>query len=158
MACSLLTLVQLLLMLWSLVTNHLCPNFRMVWGLSKPGEQFLYLSFTNETEIYHFWTSLSSNHCSNHFAKKWDAQVIMSQQFLSQSRVFFNQIFDNAYQWMWKVLMTSSVNKSMLFKMPYHVQGSACHQNLPNENLSEHLGLETLPWNAEYPSWRKVRF
>lgn len=69
----------------------------------------------------------------------------MSQQFLSQSRVFFNQIFDNAYQWMWKVLMTSSVNKSMLFKMPYHVQGSACHQNLPNENLSEHLGLETLP-------------
>lgn len=26
------------------------------------------------------------------------------------------------------------------------------HQNLPSKNLPEHLGLETLPWNAEYPS------
>lgn len=48
--------------------------------------------------------------------------------------------------------MASSVNKSMLFKIPYHVQGSACPPKFTTSKPPRTLGSETLPSNAECPS------
>lgn len=40
-----------------------------------------------------------------------------------------------------EVLMTSSVNKSVLFKMPYHVQGSACPPKFTKWKPPRTLGI-----------------
>lgn len=65
----------------------------------------------------------------------------------SYPKVEFSSIryLANAYKRMWKVLMTSSVNTSVLFKMPYHVQDSTCPPKFTKSKPPWTLGLRNTP-------------
>lgn len=132
---SLLTLLQLLLMLWSLVTKPLCPNVRMVWGSVSPENSFII--FPLPTKQQFILLGLACNQIT--------IAIILPKNEVHSSypKVEFSTIryLANAYKWMWKVLMASSVNKSMLFKMPYHVQGSACPPKFTKTKPPRTLGL-----------------